>query len=241
MVKKSTDGKVTFREKSHKYMLGKTQLTSVTTLIHNYFRPFDEKGLARKLASFRWAKEAKKGVRYWLNLWKQNREEGTLFHEELEIYVKNPELGQILYPVFHKRSQSMVDWLVPFLNDHKDFHAEPELLVYDEEFGVAGQIDLPLIKGNKIIICDYKFTNSIKKTPYEKDDFGIKEATKDIANCNYNTYSLQLSMYGYLLERQGFSVQKLVLLHCSPDGLVTPYELPYLRDVVKSMLEDKNE
>lgn len=241
MVKISTDGKCRFYEKKHVYKVGKKVYTSVTTLIHKHFKPFDEKGLARKLAKFGWAKKQRKGVRYWLREFKKSREQGTLCHEELEIYVKNPVQGDLLYPVYHPRSKVAVDWYKSIIESkYSGYHPEPELLIYNEDYQVAGQIDLPLINGNKVVICDYKFTSRIKKDPYDDGDYGITSITKDLPNCNYTQYSLQLSMYAYLMELKGFIVEALHLVHISPSGELTVHDIPYMRDVVIKLLEDKN-
>jgi ATP-dependent exoDNAse (exonuclease V) beta subunit len=237
-IKKSNDGVCKFYEKSHTYKIKNKKLTSVTTLIHNHFKPFKEREVARKLSKMFWAKRDKKGVRWFLNDWKKSREEGTLCHEEMEIYSKNPTMGRVLLPVFNPRSQEVAKWYDEYMQDKEEYHPEPELLVYDEDYGVAGQVDLPLIKDNKIIIADYKFTKRITKSAFDKEDVGTSEITKHFPNANYYTYTLQLSMYAYLLEKQGFEIEGLVLVHCGPDKKVKTYDLVYEKEVVKSILED---
>jgi len=76
-----------FYSKSHKYKYGKDEFTSVTTFLNKFYEKFDETKVAREQASKYWNKKAKKGVRYWKNLWKKNREDGTLIHKQIEDFI----------------------------------------------------------------------------------------------------------------------------------------------------------
>ena len=94
--------KLRFYPKSHTYYFGKNKLSSVTTLLKDYFQLFDSKGLAKKIAGgFKYRNKNKKtaGVtvtdlektkatqRYWLNEWKEAAEHGTRVHSFLEKYI----------------------------------------------------------------------------------------------------------------------------------------------------------
>lgn len=235
--KYSTDGRVSFNEKKHEYrdVISKEKLTSVTTLIHSLFPPFDEKVMARKLASFAWAKAQKKGVRYWLAEWKKNREEGTLCHAEIEKFLLDQEGTESLLEVFHPRSLEGIKYLKQLLKSFNGYEIIPEMLIYGE--GLAGQSDLVLKDHDNVTIVDWKFTKRIKKDSYEKGETGTSPITSHLVNCNYNTYSLQLSVYAYLLELQGYHPERLILVHIDPNGKVTPYEIDYHRSVAKELVE----
>lgn len=243
MVKKSVDGKVKFYDKAHKYKESATgkELHSVTRLIHSHFPSFDEKAMARMLAGFAWAKKQKKGVRYWLSEWKKNREEGSLCHEEMEKYLLDPRGSEVLFDVYNPRSLSGVSFLKDFLPQYSSYEVIPEMIVYDDN--LAGQSDLILNKNNNVVIVDWKFTKRIKREAYNKEQgTGTSKLTSHLVNCNYNTYSLQLSIYAYLLEKKGYNPERLVLVHIDPDGKVVPYEIDYLRSTAKSIVEGfKNE
>ena len=236
MVKYSEDKRVKFYEKSHKYKFGKEVLTSVTTVIHKHFPPFDEKGLARKLAGF-WANKQKKhGVRYWLSEWKKSRDIGTLCHAECEKFIKDRDEG--MFEVYQPRSVAACKWISSHLeeNDKYDFLVS-EKLVYDADYGVAGQVDFIIETGRKVDIIDFKFTKRISKKAFTPGEMGTSDITKDMENCNYNTYNLQLSIYAYMLELQGKKIGNLILLHVDPDGKVVPYKVEYLRGKAKQLLE----
>jgi ATP-dependent exoDNAse (exonuclease V) beta subunit len=88
--------------------------------------------------------------------------------------------------------------------------AYSELLVYNLELNVAGQIDMCFIerKGKKKLawIGDYK-TNE-KKPPTSDLDCGIGPLSHLNAS-KHSRYAMQLSMYAYILEKAGFEIQQI--------------------------------
>lgn len=239
MIKKSTDGKCKFYEKAHKYKVDKEEYTSVTTLIGQHFPKFDAKGLARKLASFSWAKKQKKGVRYWLNEWKQSALTGSLIHAEIEESIIKPESYSVLKPVLHPRSVIAIEWYNEFIKDFKVTEVIPEELIYDEEFKLAGQIDLLIKEGKEVTLVDWKATKDITfSCKYSDDKTGTSEVTKDLQNANGVKYSLQLSIYAYMLERQGYKIKDLVLAHiCPKKNELVEYRVKYMKDEVRRLLK----
>jgi len=243
VVKKSSDGVIKFYEKSHKYKNGREQYTSVTTLISKHFPKFDAKGLARKLASFYWAKKQGKGVRYWLNEWKQSALTGSLIHEEIEESIIKPDGYEVLKPVLHPRAIIGVEWFNEFIQEYSTPEVIPEELIYDEDFKVAGQIDLLIKDGKEITLVDWKATKDITfKCKYPEDTTGTSSITKELQNANGVKYSLQLSIYAYMLERKGYKVKKLVLAHiCPKKNKLVPYEVEYMREEAMKILGENNE
>lgn len=235
--KYSADGLVSFDEEKHEYLNLKNskKLKSVTTLVHEHFPPFDEKAMARMLAGLPWAKAQKKGVKYWLQEWTNSRDEGTLCHAEVEKYLLDPVGCQSLFPVFHPRSLKAIEYIKGFLENYKVYDVVPEELLHNSS--LAGQSDLVLHCLDNRVILDWKFTKRIKKDAYEKGATGTSSYTSHLVACNYNTYSLQLSIYAYLLELSGCHPERIVLVHVDPDGLVTPYEINYLRAEAKALVE----
>lgn len=248
VVKKSSDGVVAFYEKSHKYKNLKTKkyYTSATTLIGKHFPKFDAKKVARFLAGLPFAKKQKKGVRYWLKEWKNSAEEGTFIHAELEKLINNPSDYTALKPVLHPRT--IIAW-EGFMDLHRGFdepHLTAEELIYDDEYGISGQIDVLISEnceeGRCVTLFDWKATKDISfryKYSNEDEKFGTSEFTNHLENCNGNKYSIQLSLYAYLLERKGHKIKDLYIGHiCPKKGKLVPIKVEYMKDVVKSMLED---
>jgi hypothetical protein len=106
-----------------------------------------------------------------------------------------------------------------------------EYRLYRPEFGIAGTVDLMAVKSNDIIIIDWK-TN---KHPmlfvsgyFKKRKIGnitvttnqfiptldsMKPPISHLPSCIGVKYSLQLSIYAYMLSFYGFNIKGLVLFH----------------------------
>lgn len=62
---------------------------------------------------------------------------------------------------------------------------------------IAGTVDLVIENGNNISIVDWKTNNKLYKKPYGK---GVAQSTLDLDNSKIVKYTLQLSIYAYILE-----------------------------------------
>ena len=123
----------------------------------------------------------------------------------------------------------------------------PEFLIYRESsdgiLKVAGQIDLLLKDGDDIIIIDFKTNKEIKQKSFYNRSKGGYECMKfplnKIMDTNFWHYSLQLSLYAYLLQQINpeFNIKKLMLWHIDHNGKETEYEVEYLKDDVEKMLK----
>jgi hypothetical protein len=248
MTKYSSDKKVKFTSKNHKYVhkeLGVFE--SVTTLIGRHFPPFNEKEVARFLAKLPWAKKQKKGVRYWLKDWEAKRSEGTLIHAEIETLINDQKRYNILKPVLNPRTVLAFEGFHKFLKTVGEPVVTPELLIYDKDFKIAGQIDC-LIEVNadegidrEIILVDWKATKDITfDYKYNNPDeaTGTSEITKHLSNSNGNKYSLQLSIYAYMLEKQGYIIKGLYIGHVSnKEFKLIPVD--YMKSIALQVLESK--
>ena len=106
-----------------------------------------------------------------------------------------------------------------------------EYRLFRPEIGLAGTVDLLAIKGNDIIIIDWKtnkhpilFTSGYFKKKLVNNvkiatnqfvptlDF-MKNPIDYLFNCLGTKYTLQLSIYAYMLSMYGFNIKGLVLFH----------------------------
>lgn len=123
----------------------------------------------------------------------------------------------------------------------------PEFLVSlkskDGFLRVAGQLDLLVKDGNDIYIYDIKTNKEIKqKSFFDKKSRSyqmMKFPLNNLMDCNYWHYSLQLSLYAYLLQQinPDFIIKKLKLIHVDHSNNTTEYECPYLKEDVIRMLK----
>jgi hypothetical protein len=121
----------------------------------------------------------------------------------------------------------------------------PEFLIsysFDEYLKIAGQVDLLVKDGNDITILDWKTNEKIDKESYydrnTKKHQTMKFPLDNIQDCNFYHYTLQLSLYAYLLQKINpkFKINKLAIVHFDHEGNETEYECEYLKDDVARML-----
>ena len=113
----------------------------------------------------------------------------------------------------------------------------PELLVYDTEYDIAGQVDLVYKKGKKIIIKDYKTNNEISREAFA--DNKMKVPLDNLLDSTFNHYMLQMSLYAWILERQGYEIVELELIHLDREtgDVIDEIEVPYVPDLVEKMVK----
>lgn len=121
----------------------------------------------------------------------------------------------------------------------------PEFLIskkFDDYLMISGQVDCIFLDNNEITIVDYKTNKKIDLKSYydnvTKKSQKMKFPLNDIDDSNYWHYVLQLSTYGYLLQKINpkFKIKKLIIHHIDHDGNETEYDCPYLKDEVERML-----
>lgn len=132
----------------------------------------------------------------------------------------------------------------------------PELLLYNHQYHLAGRADKVRLvtyrSGRRwAFIEDYKTNKAIKKTPWYDKETGyrkLKSPLSHLNDCSHALYSLQLSIYQFMLEEIGFQVGTRTLLHYPvlPTGLESypgervkkpiKYKLDYLREEVIALL-----
>ena len=173
---------------------------------------------------------------------KQSCEIGTAIHleKELEFYNGEPDVKK--YGLGGKFSCEKGCYK---LESPKAVY--PEFLI-SHNFGnglrVCGQLDLICKDGNDIYIIDHKTNDSIDKQSYfdrkTKSYQMMKYPLNNVMDSNYWHYSLQLSLYFYLLKQKHpeFVLKKLMLNHIDKvTRKETLIECDYLEEDVKRMLK----
>ena len=127
----------------------------------------------------------------------------------------------------------------------KERAAYPEIMLSykaDEYLKVVGQADLVIKDGNEIRVYDYKSSRSIDKESFYDKQTKKRQMMKfplnNLQESNYWIYSLQLSLYMYIIEQMNpkFRCKKLAIIHIDRDGKETEYECDYLKEDVARML-----
>lgn len=182
-----------------------------------------------------------------LDAWdEENRkscERGTRIHADLEnsFYNKNKDIDISKFEIGGKftceKGRTELDM---------EYGIYPEYLIHrvspDGKLCLAGQIDLLVKKGNKLIIGDYKTNKKIEMKSFfdskTKKTTKMKYPLNNLDDSNYWHYCLQLSTYAWMLQKYNpeFEIEDLVLIHFDHSDNMTVYHLPYLKNEVVKML-----
>lgn len=140
----------------------------------------------------------------------------------------------------------------------------PEHFIYLKSAGICGQSDRVEVVEGIIDVIDYKTNKEIKKTSFvnwEGKSQKMLGPCAHLDDCNFIHYALQLSCYLYMMLKHNplYKPGKLVLHHIVFEKLsedkfgnpiykldhqkhpivkeVIPYEVPYLKSEVRSMID----
>lgn len=129
------------------------------------------------------------------------------------------------------------------LSEHGIF---PEFLLSaksaDGFLKVSGQADCIICNNGEVTVVDHKSNAKIEKNGFfnskTKKTECLKFPLNHIPNSSFWIYTLQMSVYGYLIEHNypNLKVKKLILNHIDHDGKQTIYECEYLKRDVEKML-----
>ena len=204
---------IKFHDKEHIYYLDGKRTKSVTSIISKYKHPFDKDYWSQKKADERGITK-EEILKEWKYKADFSCEKGSAFHEYAENFLTNklfpfPEhrITEALGGVENMlKCREAVEELKKMFNVFYDksfgklIPVRAEVVVGDEEWGVTGMVDQIFYneKSKKLEIWDWKTNKAIKednkwqqfKTPLEHLDV-----------CELNTYSLQLSFYKLIIER----------------------------------------
>ena len=226
------DNNISLDRNNHIYTLTskpKVEFTSVTTFIDQFFEKFDAIAIATKLVNSS-PKYMDKTVDDVLKIWKESANHGTKVHEELENYILKKT------PITEKKTVHGLKWLKNFILAG-NFKIYPEVIIYSEKLKLCGTIDLLIknMENNKFLILDWKTSKLINKKSYNKK-VGVHAASKNIEDSKFNHYSLQLSLYRFLLEKfYGLEIYSQSILHLK-ENECKEETTPYMKNEIKNMI-----
>jgi len=186
----------------------KVQFKGATSLIGDYTNYFDKQ---KASAGTAWKRSQETGVQVSqgeiLAEWKQTNQEaidhGNYIHDALETFVKNGEIVDA----------ALID---AFVKSYETMGLEPiaaEWTIYDQQIERASSIDGNFIAlDGKYVIVDYK-TNR-KGVSY--DSFGDQRMLfplQGLYDSKYSSYSLQVSLYRYWVEKYYLDPKDVADLH----------------------------
>ena len=91
------------------------------------------------------------------------------------------------------------------------------------------------MENNKFLIMDWKTSKLINKKSYNRK-VGLHAASKNIEDSKFNHYSLQLSLYRFLLEKfYGLEIYSQSILHLK-ENECKEETTPYMKNEIKNMI-----
>jgi len=223
---------IVFNEEEHTYIDTETgkKLISATTLIGKFKPQFDKIGNATRVA-----KREGVTVDFILEEWEAEKNRacdyGTHVHKVMEDFlgegIEESEYEQ-LYTSYKKWEHIFKKF--PTLTC--------EMRLNNVDLNIAGTADLVYENKNYFYIGDFK-TNKAFRFYSEYNEF-FKKPVDHLGVCEFNTYSLQLSLYAYLYElSSGKKCSGLVIFYKNNDAWY-PIRLNYMKQEIIALIEDYN-
>lgn len=232
-------------------------IISSTTFIHAFFPPFDSEKAASSVLNSKSYKAAKaknnEKYEYYtcndaddiLSIWDKSRISGTELHYNIECYINSESIHVKEY------NEKCFKQFLKYYNDKKympDIDFRTEWAIYDEDARIAGKIDYVGKRSesnfeNEVVLLDWKRSKRISQTYFGRyqnlpPDTGYGPCNF-LDNCNYCTYSLQLNLYKYILEKNyGLKVESMYLIQMHPTLKEYPivFSVPNYQFVIKKMI-----
>jgi len=186
-------------EDTHKYTLndGKYYI-SVTEILKKYEHPFEELEIAERTAKRR--NVDKNDLIYeWRKKGENSRKKGTAIHRYIESKYHN-QCNELTHEDEHYKLKQQVEQFFDYFMQDKIW-IYSEKIIYHPDINIAGTIDCMVYckKEDILYFIDWKtndklsFSNKYNNFKYPLDKY---EAS------NLNSYSLQVSLYRYIIEEQ---------------------------------------
>lgn len=260
-----------FTSEDHKYTSIKKEdekdWISVTSFIGQFKQPFDTDAIAIKSSKNRrgkWFGMSPDAIKEaWKNEANRATTLGTWYHNCRESDIcalETMERHNNTIPVFKPTEIEGVKYSPD--QKLKD-GVYPEHMVYLKSAGLCGQSDLVEVVDGQVHITDYKTNKEIKVEGFTNWEGKTQKMTSPVSHlddCNLNHYTLQLSLYMYIILKHNPKLKPGILtihhilfetvgedkfgnpitaLDSNGDPIVkdiVPYELPYLKQEIVSLL-----
>lgn len=227
--------KIYFDEALHKYTTDKVKdFVSATTLIKDYFPPFEREKIAIRVSDRRGISIEEVYVE-----WDESGRLGSAVH-----YFGECKLLNIPYNIEPKteREKLMIQTSTPFIEKlMTNFEVVAvEKILFSEELKLSGMLDTLLrhkITG-KLYLTDWKTNKSIYKKAFNNaTGYGF---CSQLPDSKFYLYAIQLNLYKYLLKHfYGFTEDiDMAIFHIRTD-MVKPMMIPDLQYIIKNIIKER--
>jgi hypothetical protein len=226
------DTRIKFFPDSHTYLIDNNPKSiSASTLVKRFFGDFDdEKWAAIKAFERGIAPEQQKSE------WESNRQVsaqlGTQLHMDIEKYFDS---DKSIAPKGKKEFGHFLEFYNSYLTGLRPYRTEWR--IFDDFLFIAGTADMIFKKADgTYAIYDWKRSQDIKRNNRFQKGIGV---CRDLDDCNYNHYCLQLNIYKKILEdhyAKPVSEMFFVQLHPNFDSY-NVFSVPDMSDIIDKMFE----
>lgn len=237
---------IIYEEETHTYRdKNKSVYISATDLVKEHKQPYDAQA-----AAVNYAKKNGQTPEHWLAVWEEKRikstHRGNKFHQEKEEQIKGRGVVKMNNQIVYAKNEHLCYESNPDLRVLED-GLYSELLVWDVGFKIAGQIDVCLIytkDGVRFVdIDDHKTNERIDTVSYQFKGSGnykmMLHPINHLMDCHFTHHALQISIYAFIMERQGYTIGKLTFTHYTEEEPPVVYLIPYLKQEVLSILNNR--
>lgn len=208
---------ITLKEDTHQYFdTNGDEYTPLSRVLNTVKVPFDKEGISNRMAKGD-PIEKQRLLKEWADKANGSIDHGNRIHKAMEDYLNMKPISDIALSNLAKE----------FSSELKGYDkVRPEQVIYLRDLKIAGTTDLALErqkKSNVVDFFDYKtnlergiYFDSISRKNGETKHFNkyLLDPLSHLEECNYNTYALQLSGYGYMAEKTfGIRVGKLFIVY----------------------------
>ena len=230
----SRDARIKFYPENHIYTIDGVVAPSASTIVSKFFPEFDKYYWSERKAPSLGMTPS--GVReMWEAKGKDARDKGTFLHQQIENfylckdYIETEEFYQF----------------IKFYNDHKQLRPfRTEWRVFDDDYHIAGTIDLLAQNGTSFELYDWKrsekvvdeFGNPITNNYWQK---GIGKLSY-IDDTSYNRYCIQQNIYKYIIENNyKIKISRMYLVVFHPQyNSYTKVEVPNCEEEVTYIMQN---
>lgn len=233
----------------HIYSLNGERYLSSTQVVEKFQNPFNAREIAERYA-------AKHGgtAEYWMQEWAENRDRslvrGNTIHDANETALQ----GRMM-DTFNGRQVAVHGDAIleedPWFQRPDGVYTER--MLWHHGYKIAGRADKIIIETEHLTphrgfldvkqrvahIEDYKTNKELKKESYRFASGNykmMKPPLGHIMDCNWWHYQIQLSLYMFMLEYQGFKPGTMTVIHYPHDGAKQRHPVTYLkREVILAL------
>lgn len=209
---------------THTYTDEDSKVYKAVSKILDYFEnPFDPDGYIAAAVAKRDKKTKEQVQAEWKANGREYMRKGTHLHNSIQNWIEKGEIDEY--------------WLEEITNFRKlkfPGTIQCEQIVFNKKFKIAGTADCLNRTDHGLDIWDFKTGKEMKfYTEYESKMLAPLE---HLDQCKYNRYSLQLSLYAWMLEQAGENISRLGIIWFKPDHKIRVIPTVYMKYEVEKML-----